>query len=420
MIDIKLLRENPQKIKERLFKRGGNYFLDDLLKLDEEKRQLLVEIEGLRRKRNELSETIGDLQKAGNSAALSKKEVEDIRNSIREKEHFLLSLDNQIENILLRIPNIPDETVPDGKDSQSNRIEMESEIPQKNFEVLPHWVVGETLGILDFETAAKISGSRFAVLKNLGAKLERALIDFMLDVHVSRGYSEIFAPYLVNKKSVQGTGQLPKFESEVFKCSQDELYLIPTAEVSITNIHRDEIIPESEFPKKYVSYSACFRREAGSYGKDVKGLIRNHQFNKIELVKFVSPFKSTAEHETLLSDAQEVLKILQLPYRAVELCAGDLGFSAAKTYDLEIWMPGEKRWREVSSVSNFKDFQSRRLNIKMRDSEGKKLLVHTLNASGVAVGRTFAALLENYQNKDGSITIPEALRKYTRFDIIKP
>lgn len=419
MIDIKLVRENPQRIKETLLRRGGVYFLDDLLKLDEDRRKLLVEIESLRRRRNELSEDIGVEQKEGKDVTNKKKTVEEIKETIKEKEHYLISIEQKTEDILLRIPNLPDDTVPIGKDASANLTVRECPIPEKKYEIQPHWVAGERLNILDFQTAAKISGSRFAVLKNAGAKLERALIDFMLDVHISRGYSEIFAPYLVNKKSIQGTGQLPKFESEVFKCSEDELYLIPTAEVSITNVHRDEIIPDSELPKKYVSYSACFRREAGSYGKDVKGLIRNHQFNKIELVKFVRPDKSAEEHETLLADAIEILNLLELPYRVIELCTGDLGFSAAKTYDLEVWMPGEKKWREVSSVSNFKDFQARRMNIKVKTADGKKDFVHTLNASGVAVGRSFAAILENYQNQDGSVTVPVALRKYTGFDIIK-
>lgn len=425
MIDIKLLRENPEKLKNALLKRGGNYALDELLKLDESKRELLTELESLRRERNKLSDEIGVEQKSGRDVTDKKARVEEIKNLIREKEHFLLSLEQQIEDMLLRVPNIPDESVPLGQDATFNEVikevPVEIELPSNSCAggVKPHWEIGRQLDILDFEYASKVSGSRFALLKGKGAKLERALIDFMLDIHISRGYVEVFTPYLVNKKSIQGTGQLPKFESEVFKCSQDELYLIPTAEVSVTNIHRDELLLESELPKKYVSYSACFRREAGSYGQDTKGLIRNHQFNKVELVKFVVPSKSSEELESLLNDAQEVLKLLKLPYRIVELCCGELGFSAAKTYDLEVWMPGEKRWREVSSVSNFKDFQARRMNIKVKYSNGKKEFLHTLNASGVAIGRTFGAILENYQNSDGEVVIPDVLRKYTGFDIIK-
>jgi seryl-tRNA synthetase len=282
-----------------------------------------------------------------------------------------------------------------------------------------HWEIGENLGILDFETAAKISGARFALLKGAGCVLERAIISFFLDQHTSRGYNEVLAPFLVNRESMQGTGQLPKFEEELFKCKDDELYLIPTAEVSVTNIHRGATFEEKQLPIKYVSYSACFRREAGSYGKDTRGLIRNHQFNKVELVKFVKPEDSAAEHETLTNDAEEVLKKLGLAYRVVDLCTGDLGFSAARTYDLEVWMRGEKRWREISSCSNFKDFQARRMNIKVRRPNKNKDFVHTINGSGVAVGRTFAAILENYQQKDGSLVIPEVLRQYTKFDKIK-
>jgi len=430
MLDIKAIRENPSKILQALKRRNGDFYLDEVLKLDASRRALLAEIESLRRKRNELSSKIGEILKSSGDKKNNipdetlKKEVEETKVALKEKEQFLIAVEQKIEDAVLRIPNLPDESVPDGKDATSNTLVREvGERKPSGDGIRPHWEIGESLGILDFERAAKISGSRFAILKGKGAALERAIISFMLELHISRGYSEVFAPYLVNRKSMQGTGQLPKFESELFRCADDDYYLIPTAEVSVTNIHRDEIIPEQDLPRKYVSYSACFRREAGSYGQDTRGLIRNHQFNKIELVKFAAPWQSSEEHESLLADAEEVLKRLGLSYRVMLLCAGDMGFAAAKTYDLEVWMPGEKRWREISSVSNFKDFQARRLNIKYRpknpvSKSDKPDLIHTLNGSGLAVGRTFAAILENYQNPDGSVTIPEVLRRYTGFDKI--
>ncbi|PKN01581.1 MAG: serine--tRNA ligase [Elusimicrobia bacterium HGW-Elusimicrobia-1] len=424
MLDIKQIRDNTAKIRAALGRRGGNFYLDELLTHDASRRQLIGDIETLRRLRNELSQKICRIQKEGLDAAQLKSEVEESKTELKEKEQFLISVEQKIEDAVLRIPNIPDESTPDGADASANPVVREAgDRKSPGDSVKPHWEVGEALGILDFAAAAKISGSRFTVLKNRGAALERAIISFMLDLHISRGYTEIMAPYLVNRKTMQGTGQLPKFESEVFRCSDDDLYLIPTAEVSVTNIHREEIIPEQELPKKYASYSACFRREAGSHGQDTRGLIRNHQFNKIELIKFAAPWTSDAEHETLLADAEEVLKVLNIPYRVVLLCAGDLGFAAAKTYDIEVWMPGEKRWREISSVSNFRDFQARRMKIKYRPKPAngkieKPGLLHTLNASGLAVGRTFAAILENYQNPDGTLTVPECLRKYTGFDKI--
>jgi seryl-tRNA synthetase len=292
-------------------------------------------------------------------------------------------------------------------------------VQKPDFEAKPHWEIGEKLGILDFSAAAKLSGSRFSLLKGFGCVLERALINFMVDLHRSRGYTEVFTPFLVTRETLRGTGQLPKFEEEVFRCRDDELYLIPTAEVPVTNIHRDEFLDEKDLPKKYVSFSSCFRREAGSYGKDTKGLIRNHQFNKVELVKISRPEESDRELEGMLTDAEEVLKQLKIPYRILELCTGDIGFSAAKTYDLEVWMPGEKKFREISSCSNCRDFQARRMNIKIKYKDKKKVLAHTLNGSGLAVGRTFAAILENFQQKDGSVTVPEVLRPYTKIDVIK-
>lgn len=423
MLDIKLFRDNLNFVKEGLAKRGFTTDFDNLLNLDEQRRKVILEIDQARLKRNTDSEQIGKLKREGKEPdAQLLQELEQFRTRIQEKERFLLTLENQIEDILLRIPNIPDETTPVGKSDKDNVVvRVVGDIPKFSFKPKHHWEIGTKLGILDFETASKISGSRFAVLKNEGCALERAIISFFLDTHKQKGYQEIMAPYLVNQASMRGTGQLPKFEEELFKCQEDKLYLIPTAEVSVTNIHRDEVLDEKDLTKKYVSYSACFRREAGSYGKDTKGLIRNHQFNKVELVKFSKPENSMAELEALTNDAENVLQLLKIPYRVMALCSGDIGFSSCKTYDLEAWMSGENTYREISSCSNFKDFQARRMNIKFKSATSKKReYVHTLNGSGVAVGRTFATILENYQQEDGSVIIPEVLRKYTGFDVIKP
>ncbi|WP_413852855.1 serine--tRNA ligase [Candidatus Ruminimicrobium bovinum] len=423
MLDIKLFRDNLDFVKEGLAKRGFTTDFDNLLNLDDQRRKIILEIDQARLKRNTDSEQIGKLKREGKEPdAKLLQELEQFRTRIQEKERFLLTLENQIEDILLRIPNIPDETTPVGKSDKDNVVvRTVGDIPQFSFKPKHHWEIGTKLGILDFETASKISGSRFAVLKNEGCALERAIISFFLDTHKQKGYTEIMTPYLVNQASMRGTGQLPKFEEELFKCQEDKLYLIPTAEVSVTNIHRDEVLDEKDLTKKYVSYSACFRREAGSYGKDTKGLIRNHQFNKVELVKFTKPENSMAELEALTNDAENVLQLLKIPYRVMALCTGDIGFSSCKTYDLEAWMSGENTYREISSCSNFKDFQARRMNIKYKSATSKKReYVHTLNGSGVAVGRTFATILENYQQEDGSVVIPEVLRKYTGFDIIKP
>ena len=422
MLDIKLFRDNLAFVKEGLAKRGFTTDFDNLLNLDDQRRKTISEIDQARLKRNTDSEKIGQLKRAGQQPDEKLlQEMEQFRTKIQEKERFLLTIENQIEDILLRIPNIPDETTPTGKSDKDNVVvRVVGEVPHFSFKPKHHWEIGTKLGILDFETASKISGSRFAVLKNEGCALERAIISFFLDTHKQKGYQEIMTPYLVNQASMRGTGQLPKFEEELFKCQEDKLYLIPTAEVSVTNIHRDEVLDEKELTKKYVSYSACFRREAGSYGKDTKGLIRNHQFNKVELVKFTKPEDSAAELEALTNDAENVLQLLKIPYRVMALCSGDIGFSSCKTYDLEAWMSGENTYREISSCSNFKDFQARRMNIKFKSATSKKReYVHTLNGSGVAVGRTFATILENYQQEDGSVVIPEVLRKYTGFDIIK-
>lgn len=422
MLDIKLIRENIESVKQAMQNRRQTLNFDRLLEWDKERRNIITETENLRLMRNKHSEEIGKLKKAGlEPSAELLAQADGIRDSIQQKEKNLLSVENQIEDFLLRVPNMPDESVPVGKDASDNvLVKTAGVIPKFNFKPKPHWEIGEKLGILDFETAAKISGARFSVLKGKGCALERAIISFFIDTHKEAGYEEIMAPYLVNTKSMTGTGQLPKFEEDAFKCNADDLYLIPTAEVSVTNIFRDEALEEAALPVKYVSYSACFRREAGSYGKDTKGLIRNHQFNKVELVKFVKPENSSDELETLTQNACAVLDKLGIAYRVMVLCTGDMGFGSAKTYDIEAWMASNGEYREISSCSNFKDFQARRMNIKYKSSETKKReFLHTLNGSGVAVGRTFAAILENFQTEDGSVIIPEALRKYTGFDIIK-
>lgn len=421
MLDIKLFRENIDVVKEGLKKRGQDINLDELMSWDTDRRNIIKEIEDARLKRNSDSEKIGKLKREGKEPEKELlEELEQLRIRIQEKEKFLLNLETQIEDFLMRIPNIPDETTPVGKDEKDNVVVRVVGEPKKfAFKPKHHWEIGEKLGILDFERASKISGSRFSLLKNEGCALERAIISFFLDTHKKNGYQEIWAPYLVNKASMRGTGQLPKFEEDLFKCQEDQLYLIPTAEVSVTNLHRDEMLDEKQLPIKYASYSACFRREAGSYGKDTKGLIRNHQFNKVELVKFVKPENSAEELEKLTNNAEEVLQLLGLPYRVMALCSGDIGFGSSKTYDLEAWMSADNMYREISSCTNFKDFQARRMNIKYKSSQSKKKdFVHTLNGSGVAVGRTFAAILEYYQQEDGSVVIPEVLRKYTGFDVI--
>ncbi len=422
MLDIKLIREHLEYVKEGLKKRNQNISLDQLVSWDNERRTLLTEIEQNRLKRNKDSETVGKLKREGKEPEKELiEELDQLRVRIQEKEKFLLNIENQMEDFLLRIPNIPDETTPVGKDDKDNVVvRVVGKPPKFSFKPKHHWEIGEKLQILDFERASKISGSRFAIFKNEGAVLERAIISFFLETHKENGYQEVLTPYLVNRASMRGTGQLPKFEEDLFRCPEDQMYLIPTAEVSVTNLHRDEVLEEKQLPVKYCSYSACFRREAGSYGKDTKGLIRNHQFDKVELVKFVKPEDSMKELEALTNDAEKVLQLLEIPYRVMSLCSGDIGFSSSKTYDLEAWMSAENMYREISSCSNFKDFQARRLNCKYKNMTTKKReFVHTLNGSGVAVGRTFATILENYQQEDGSVIIPKVLRKYTGFDIIK-
>jgi seryl-tRNA synthetase len=423
MLDTKIIRENIKIVKQAILNRNRDINFDEFLKWDDERKILISKIEKLRFKRNKESDEISKLKRARKEPSIYLlTKLNEIRGIVQELEKRLLIIENQIENFLLHIPNIPDKSVQIGRDEKDNKIVRFTGEPRKfSFKPKHHWEIGEDLGILDFVTASKISSSRFVILKNEGCVLERALISFFLETHIAKGYKEIMTPYLVNRASMIGTGQFPNFEDDSFKCTNNELYLIPTAEVPVTNIYRGNILEESELPQKFVSYSACFRREAGSYGKDVKGLIRNHQFNKVELVKFVKPETSNKELESLVLDASNILDLLGLPYRVVLLSTGDMGFSSSKTYDLEVWLAGYGMYREISSCSNFKDFQSRRMNIRMRYSQSKKKgLLHTLNGSGVAIGRAFAAILENYQQEDGSVVIPEILRKYTFFDIIKP
>jgi len=416
MLDWKWVKENKKAVEEALQKRGmDSKILEELFSGDEERRVLQREVDVLRQKRNEVSRQVASLKREGQDPQDALREGEKIAEEIKEKEEKLREIEEQWKEKLLFLPNIPHSTVPVGKDENDNQeVKRWGEPRDFPFTPRPHWEIGEGLDILDFERGAKIASSRFTVLKGEGAFLERALINFMLDLHTQKHhYREVFPPFLVNTKSLIGTGQLPKFYEDLYHC-QDDLHLIPTAEVPVTNLHSEEVLREEQLPLYYVAYSACFRREAGSYGKDVRGLIRQHQFNKVELVKFALPENSYEELESLLRDAEEVLQILNLPYRVVALCTGDLGFSASKTYDIEVWIPSQNRYREISSCSNFEDFQARRANIRFRNKEGKMRYVHTLNGSGLAVGRTLVAILENYQEEDGTVTIPEALRPYLR------
>ncbi len=415
MLDIKLLREEPDRVKERIASRGTTLDWDEFTNADQERRLAVARIEKLKEKKNQLSGEIGRLKKSGGDVAALMLEVEGLTQSIRDAEAPLAEAEERFRNFTLRIPNLPHASVPLGTASDHNQeILRWGEIPRFDFAPKNHWEIGEELGILDFARAAKIAGSRFALYRGEGALLERALINFMLDLHTrERGYREILPPFLVNRDAVTGTGQLPKFEEELFHTADPDFFLIPTAEVPLTNIHRDEILDKGDLPIRYVAYTPCFRREAGSYGQDVRGLIRQHQFNKVELVKFTEPQQSYDELESMVQDAEEVLQRLRIPYRVMLLCTGDLGFASAKTYDLEVWLPGQRAYREISSCSNCEDFQARRAAIRYRvDKKSKPEFVHTLNGSGLAVGRTLVAILENYQQKDGSVIIPEKLRPY--------
>lgn len=414
MLDPRFVRDNVDAVKEALRKRGYEFPLQQFLAIDEKRMKVMREAEELRNRRNVVSEEIGRLKKQKADASVQLGEMKTVSDRIKALDETLRGFEEETRSLMLTIPNIPHESVPVGKDETENvEIRKWGTPPEFDFEPLNHWDIAETLDIIDFDRASKIAGARFAIMKGAGARLERALMNFMLDLNTSKGYKEIFPPILVNRESMTGTGQLPKFEAELFRTADPEFYLIPTAEVPVTNIHRDEILKEADLPVYYTAYTPCFRREAGSYGKDTRGLIRQHQFNKVELVKFVRPEDSYAEHEKLTNDAEDILQKLGLPYRVISLCTGDLGFSSAKTYDLEVWLPGQNRYREISSCSNFEDFQARRANIRFK-REGKKgtEFVHTLNGSGLAIGRTLVAVLENYLQKDGSVIVPEVLRRY--------
>jgi seryl-tRNA synthetase len=419
MLDLKLVREKTEQVKAALRRRGMDIDLSEFLALDARRRSAQQEIETLRKKRNEASEEIGRLKKAGQASDDKVAEMRAVGDTVAALEASMREAEEAQRNILLTIPNLPHASVPDGRDENDNKEVRRwspegTEPPKIAFEPKPHWDLAEYLDIIDFDRAAKITGARFALYKGMGARLERALINFMLDLHTTEhGYLEVLPPFMVNRASMITTGNLPKFEEDLFKVENGAYYLIPTAEVPVTNVFRDEVLAEENLPVLYTAYTPCFRREAGSYGKDTRGLIRQHQFNKVELVKFTTPESSYDEHEKLTRDAEEVLKRLGLPYRVIALCTGDMGFSAAKTYDIEVWLPSQKRYREISSCSNFEDFQARRGNIRYRPKGEKKTeFVHTLNGSGLAVGRTVVGILENFQQSDGTIVIPEALRPY--------
>ena len=415
MLDLRFVRKNIKLITESLQKRGSDLDINEFLQLDQKRREILGKVETLRADRNQISSEISKRKQTNEDVTLLLDEARVLSAQIGNLEKQLEQVEKGIYDFLVNLPNIPHFSVPIGKDETENVIvKFWGEKPVFSFSPKPHWEIGEKLDILDLKRAAKICGSRFAVYKGEGAALERALINFMLDLHVQEhGYIEIFPPFLVNEKTMFGTGQLPKFKEDLFKIEGEDYYLIPTAEVPVTNLHQDEILQESQLPIKYVAYSACFRAEAGSYGRDVRGIVRQHQFNKVELVEFTTPETSYQELEVLLNHAEEVLKRLGLHYRVVELCTGDLGFAAAKTYDIEVWFPGQGIYKEISSCSNFEDFQARRANIRYRCKGVKGTrLVHTLNASGLAIGRTVVAILETYQQPDGSVLIPPVLRPY--------
>ena len=420
MLDIKLIKEKPEYVKQRLITRNADYSseIDRIIEADVQRRSLITDTEQLRAKQNSVSKEIPKLKKEGKDTSEIFEEMRKLSDKVKADTDKIDDLDSEIESLLLSIPNLPDESVPIGPDDSANvEIRRWGEPRSFSFNPQPHWDVGAKLGILDPESATKVTGTRFHFYRGFGSKLERAVVNFYLDTHSENGYTEIFPPFMVNRDSMRGTGQLPKFEEDAFKVAGTDYFLIPTAEVPVTNMHKNTILSSEELPIKYCAYSACFRAEAGSAGRDTRGLIRQHQFNKVELVKFTDPEKSWEELDALVEDAQRVLKGLGLAHRVVCLSTGDMGFSSAKTYDIEVWMPSYNRYVEISSCSNFIDYQA---NIKFKRSSGDKAqYVHTLNGSGVAVGRTVAAILENYQNEDGTVTVPEALRKYTGFDLIK-
>jgi seryl-tRNA synthetase len=416
MLDIKRIRYNPEEVESLLKRRNPNHSIGCVLELDTERRKKLVESENMKSKQNNVSRQVPAMKKQGMDVSDTLKEMKCLADKIKIIDDEIKSLDIRIEEELLKIPNVPNSQITVGKSDEDNReVRRWGETRNFDFEPMAHWDIGTKLNILDFERAVKITGPRFSLFKGLGARLERSIISYMLDKHtIDHGFTEIAPPFMVNKDSMIGTGQLPKFEDDMFKLSSKDYYLIPTAEVPVTNIFRDEILDETRLPMYMTAYTPCFRAEAGSAGRDTRGLIRNHQFDKVEMVMYSTPEDSYRQLEVLTNFAEEILKGLNLPYRVVELCTGDLGFSSAKTYDLEVWMPSYKRYVEISSCSNFEDFQARRATIRYRRSDKKVEYIHTLNGSGLAVGRTFAAILENCQNEDGTVTIPEVLRPYMR------
>lgn len=423
MLSLQFIRDHSDVVRESLRRRNESAPLDEILGLDSDRRRLLHQLESMRAEQNRAS---GEIAKVKDKSAVAGRiaEMRELSKRIKEMEPAVKEIDERLAELLLLVPNIPDESVPSGMDDSENVVVRHWSEPREfDFEPLPHWELGERLGLMDFDRAAKISGARFVVLKGLGARLERAITAFMLDLHtLEHGYTEIYPPYLVRRECMVGTGQLPKFEEDAYRTEPDDLFLVPTAEVPVTNLYRDEILEPGTLPIYHVAHTACFRREAGSAGRDTRGMIRVHQFDKVELVKFVEPSTSFDELEKLLADAEDVLKRLGLPYRVSLMCTGDLGFTAAKKYDPEVWMPGQNRYVEISSCSNFADFQARRANIRYRPEAGAKAeFVHTLNGSGLAVGRTLAAVLENYQQSDGSVVIPEVLRPYMGgLEVIEP
>lgn len=421
MLNIKRVRENPEEVREGLRKRSGEYDIDSVLQIDDQRRALLAEVEEKKAEKNRVSKEIPLKKKKGEDVSEIFESMRKLSDEIKGYDERLREIDEKMRDALLNIPNVPHPSVPVGKDDAEN-VELRKFGTPTSFDFEPkaHWDLGTDLGLLDFDRGAKLSGARFTVMTGKGARLERAIYNFMLDLHtLDQSYTEIEPPYLVNRASMTGTGQLPKFEEDMYHCEADDLFLIPTAEVPVTNLYRDDILEEKDLPVYLTAFTPCFRREAGSAGRDTRGIVRQHQFDKVELVKFVEPATSYDELEKLTDDAEEVLRRLGLPYRVVQLCTGDLGFSSAMTHDIEVWMPSYGRYVEISSCSNFEDYQARRANIRYRDSKGKTQFVHTLNGSGLAVGRTWAAIVENYQNADGSITIPDVLVPFFGADKIE-
>ncbi len=423
MLDIKYIRENPEKVKQGIAAKNEMGDVDAVLQLDEQRRTLIYKVEELKQQRNENSKQVSLLKKEGKDAAHLIESTKTISQQIKDYDEQVKTIESELHTLLSKIPNMPHESTPTGKDESDNvEVKQWGAIPEFDFKILNHLELGERLDILDFKRGGKITGSGFPVYKGLGARLERALINFMLDMHIDKhGYTEIFPPFVANRDSMYGTGQLPKLEEDMYYAGKDDLFLIPTAEVPVTNMHRNEILDGEELPVKYTAYSACFRREAGSYGKDTRGFLRVHQFNKVEMVNFVRPEESYDVHEHMLTEATEILELLEIPYRVLLLCSGDLSFSAAKCYDIETWSPAEGKWLEASSVSNFEDFQARRAQIRFRREKGAKPeFVHTLNGSGLATSRLMVSLLETYQTDEGTIVIPAVLRPYMGgLDVIK-